>query len=285
MRLTLPSLCRIYPKDRERGRGLLHCVARHIDSNITLSCLHGRIKVVVISRLVYRKGVDLLVGTIPIICKKYPHVDFIIGGDGSKKILLDELIERERLQGRVTTLGAVPHKHVPSILTQGHIFLNCSLTESFCIAILEAASCGLYVVSTNVGGIPEVLPQNSMMRLSDPTVSSMSENLSHVIKTQIHYDEKGYITTVYNPYDLHKKICTMYSWGYVARKTVAVYSKVINLPRLTFWQRSERYKSVGKIGGYIACMLHFILFMIVQVVEWYQPRHLIDTVPCLTKIE
>jgi phosphatidylinositol N-acetylglucosaminyltransferase subunit A len=39
---------------------------------------------------------------------------------------------------------------------RGHVFLNCSLTESFCIAILEAASCGLFVVSTNVGGVPEV---------------------------------------------------------------------------------------------------------------------------------
>ena len=33
---------------------------------------------------------------------------------------------------------------------QGHIYLNCSLTEAFCIAILEAASCGLLVVSTQV---------------------------------------------------------------------------------------------------------------------------------------
>ena len=32
------------------------------------------------------------------------------------------------------------------------MFLNCSLTESFCIAILEAACTGLFVVSTNVGG-------------------------------------------------------------------------------------------------------------------------------------
>jgi phosphatidylinositol glycan class A protein len=39
---------------------------------------------------------------------------------------------------------------------RGHIFLNCSLTESFCIALLEAASCGLFVVSCRVGGVPEV---------------------------------------------------------------------------------------------------------------------------------
>lgn len=39
---------------------------------------------------------------------------------------------------------------------QGHIFLNASLTEAFCIAIVEAAACGLLVVSTCVGGVPEV---------------------------------------------------------------------------------------------------------------------------------
>lgn len=34
--------------------------------------------------------------------------------------------------------------------------LDSSLTEAFCIAILEAASCGLLTVSTRVGGVPEV---------------------------------------------------------------------------------------------------------------------------------
>lgn len=50
------------------------------------------------------------------------------------------------------------------MLTQGHIFLNTSLTESFGIAILEAACAGLYVVSTQVGGVPEVLPLGSLER-------------------------------------------------------------------------------------------------------------------------
>jgi hypothetical protein len=41
----------------------------------------------------------------------------------------------------VELLGAVPHKNVRDVLIRGHIFLNCSLTEAFCIAILEAAWC------------------------------------------------------------------------------------------------------------------------------------------------
>jgi phosphatidylinositol glycan class A protein len=46
------------------------------------------------------------------------------------------------------------------------------LTESFCIAILEAASCGLFVVSTCVGGVPEVLPP-SMIKFAEPTAESL----------------------------------------------------------------------------------------------------------------
>lgn len=36
-----------------------------------------------------------------------------------------------------------------------HFYFGSSLTEAFCIAILEAASCGLLTVSTRVGGVPE----------------------------------------------------------------------------------------------------------------------------------
>ncbi len=64
-----------------------------------------------------------------------------------------------QLGDRVKLVGSIPHTQVPSFLAQADLFLNTSLTEAFCMAILEAASCGCYVVSTNVGGIPEVLPQ------------------------------------------------------------------------------------------------------------------------------
>ena len=41
------------------------------------------------------------------------------------------------------------------VQVQGDIFINASLTEAFCCAIVEAASVGLLVVSTSVGGAPE----------------------------------------------------------------------------------------------------------------------------------
>ena len=48
----------------------------------------GTINIVIMSRLEYRKGFDLLIEVIPEICKKYDNVYWIIGGDGSKMPVL-----------------------------------------------------------------------------------------------------------------------------------------------------------------------------------------------------
>lgn len=230
---------------------------------------NGRVTVVVVSRLVYRKGVDLLVGIIPAICQAHPKVDFLIGGDGSKKSSLEEMVQREGLQDRVEFLGFVPHRNVRDVLVRGHVFLNCSLTESFCIAILEAASAGLFVVSTNVGGVPEVLPPD-MVVLADPKIGSLVKGLSTAISEKI---------SSVDAFEFHRRVREMYSWEKVAIETTRVYDEVMKKPRLSFLQRLARYKSVGGIAGYIVCILAITLHFVVILVEWWQPRYLIDVVP------
>ena len=225
----------------------------------------------VIFRLVYRKGVDLLVGIIPPICQTFPNVDFLIGGDGNKKLSLEEMVERERLQDRVQFLGFVPHKSVRDVLVRGNVFLNCSLTESFCIAILEAASSGLFVVSTNVGGVPEVLPPD-MIELADPNVDSLVEGLSRAISNKIDKVDS---------WEFHERVGRIYSWERVAKETVEVYDEVFEKPRLTIAQRLARYKTVGSVAGYVVCLLGITLHFVVKLIEWWQPRHLIDVVPDL----
>ncbi|KAL9180174.1 hypothetical protein ACHAXT_008144 [Thalassiosira profunda] len=185
-----------------------------------------RVTVVVVSRLVYRKGVDLLVGIIPAICKQFAKVDFLIGGDGSRKSSLEKMVQREQLQDRVEFLGYVPHRSVRDVLVRGDVFLNCSLTESFCIAILEAASAGLFVVATNVGGVPEVLPPD-MAHLADPDVDSLVEGLTHAISERIENVD---------PFDFHQRVRGMYSWKRTAHETTRVYDEVLQRPRLTFLQ-------------------------------------------------
>lgn len=55
-----------------------------------------QLNIVMLSRLVYRKGIDLVVNVIPTICARFPEVHFIIGGDGPKKLLLEEMRERHQ---------------------------------------------------------------------------------------------------------------------------------------------------------------------------------------------
>lgn len=68
--------------------------------------------IIVICRLVYRKGVDLLVDIIPEICNRHPNVRFIIGGDGPKRIELEEMREKYELYSRVQVLGVLQHNKV-----------------------------------------------------------------------------------------------------------------------------------------------------------------------------
>lgn len=59
--------------------------------------IQHRINVVILSRLVYRKGIDLAAEVIPVLCNKDPRIHFIIGGDGPKKLLLEETVERHQV--------------------------------------------------------------------------------------------------------------------------------------------------------------------------------------------
>lgn len=131
---------------------------------------------------------------------------------------------------------------------QGQVFLNCSLTESFCIAILEEASCGLLVVSTNVGGVPEVL-EPDMIVLCDPTVQHMTEGVLQAIARQQN------INTRVDPIDTHQRIERMYSWHRVALQTVQTYDRVIDEPPKTFQQRLDCYQRLGGLSGVVACIL------------------------------
>ncbi len=74
---------------------------------------------------------------IPLVCRRHPSVHFIVAGDGPKRAAMEATVQAHGLQQRVEMVGEVAHSNVRDVLTRGHIFLNCSRTESFCIAILE----------------------------------------------------------------------------------------------------------------------------------------------------
>ncbi|XP_026392877.1 phosphatidylinositol N-acetylglucosaminyltransferase subunit A-like [Papaver somniferum] len=224
--------------------------------------------IVVISRLVYRKGADLLVEVIPEVCRLYPNVRFIVGGDGPKRVRLEEMREKHSLQDRFEMLGAVPHAQVRSVLITGHIFLNSSLTEAFCIAILEAASCGLLTVSTRVGGVPEVLP-DGMIVLAEPVPSDMVQAVKKAIDILPNID----------PQAMHLRLKQLYSWHDVARRTEVVYDRALTCSEENLLPRLSRYLTCGAWAGKLFCLVMIIDFLLWHLLQLWQPFEDIDEVP------
>ncbi|POI27205.1 hypothetical protein CIB84_009045 [Bambusicola thoracicus] len=234
--------------------------SRRDDSTITI---------VVVSRLVYRKGIDLLSGIIPELCQKYPELHFLVGGEGPKRIVLEEVRERYQLHDRVRLLGALEHQDVRDVLVQGHIFLNTSLTEAFCMAIVEAASCGLQVVSTRVGGIPEVLPENLII-LCEPSVKSLCDGLEKAIARL----RSGKLPS---PESIHNKVKTFYTWRNVAERTEKVYERVADEVVLPMDERLDRLMShCGPVTGYIFALFAVLNFLFLLFLRWMTPDSIID---------
>nr|XP_034958311.1 phosphatidylinositol N-acetylglucosaminyltransferase subunit A isoform X2 [Zootoca vivipara] len=227
------------------------------------------ITVVVVSRLVYRKGIDLLSGIIPELCQKYPDLHFLVGGEGPKRIVLEEVRERYQLHDRVRLLGALEHQDVRNVLVQGHIFLNTSLTEAFCMAIVEAASCGLQVVSTRVGGIPEVLPDNFII-LCEPSVKSLCNGLEKAI----HQLKSG---SLLSSEIIHNNVKTFYTWKDVAKRTEKVYDRVAGETVLPMGKRLDRLIShCGPVTGCIFALFAVLSFLFLILLRWLTPDYLID---------
>lgn len=216
----------------------------------------NKITIIVNSRLVYRKGVDLLASVLPKICDLKPKVQFIIAGDGPKRVLLEQAVEYYNLHDRVTFLGSIPHSQVRDVLVKGDIFLNTSLIEAFCMAIVEAASCGLQVVSTNVGGLPEVLPPN-LIKLTEPSMDGLVKGVQQAIED---LETNKFVP----PMDAHKIIEKNYSWRDVAIRTERVYKSVIQEPVLSIKDRYRRYNKSGFFGYIFFALIlidHFLLMI------------------------
>lgn len=193
------------------------------------------------------------------------------------------------------------------VLTQGHIFLNTSLTEAYCMAIVEAASCGLQVVTTRVGGIPEVLPK-SLTILTKPTVDSVYDGLMLAIRRQLlkrqttlnghsrstnnsitdqlpkNILSNGGTTTqnkstendrVLCPFECNDTVRQLYNWENVAIRTENVYRHVLSQPDPPFGEKLRLYGAA--CGSYMVVIAS--MYLVLRLLDWIFPVDLIDIAP------
>jgi D-inositol-3-phosphate glycosyltransferase len=118
-------------------------------------------RVVVVSRLVERKGVGNVISAL----RAVPRCELIVaGGPSPARLDLDEevrrfrqLAEAEGVADRVVFLGAIDHERVPSLLRSADVVACVPWYEPFGMVALEAMACGVPVIASAVGGLVDTV--------------------------------------------------------------------------------------------------------------------------------
>jgi len=111
--------------------------------------------VVSISRLSFIKGQIYLVRAMEKIARDYPGLSCIIVGEGEAEDSLRKETDNLNLGKRVRFLKSV--EDTTKILSIADVFVLPTMQEGLGLAILEAMASGIPVISTNIGGIPEII--------------------------------------------------------------------------------------------------------------------------------
>ena len=118
------------------------------------------------------KGIFELIDAFYEINKKNKNVKLMMVGTGPKKDEIKKKVSKLNLEDFVIFTGKISPVEMYNYYQAADIFVLPSYTEGLPISVLEAMACGLPIVTTNVGGIPEVIEDG----LNGFIINSKDEN-------------------------------------------------------------------------------------------------------------
>ncbi len=178
--------------------------------------------VLFVGRLYHRKGLEILLRSIPPVLQEFSDVKFVISGKGFKKKeeSLRNLAKQLDIEDHVTFLGYVPDEKLPNLYSASDIFVLPAIYENFPFAILEAQATGLPVISTKVGGIPEFLVDNENGFLIDPGDSAqLTQRVLALLQDPKLAKEMGMRG--------RKLIEEKFSWRLITNQVIDLYHKLL----------------------------------------------------------
>ncbi len=129
--------------------------------------LGERPTVLCLSRLVPRKGQDMLIRALPAIRRRVDGAALVVVGGGPYLTTLNQLAERLGVSEHVTFTGGIPAAELPSYHAMADVFAMPCRTrgagldvEGLGIVFLEASATGVPVVAGSSGGAPETVQHN-----------------------------------------------------------------------------------------------------------------------------
>jgi glycosyltransferase involved in cell wall biosynthesis len=131
------------------------------------------------------KGVSSFLKSVPLVLKSGYDAQFIIAGEGPLQSSLE--YERRMLPSevgdRLKILGWIDHESLPTFLNHVKLLVLPSFSEGVPVVIQEAMACGTAVLSTAVGGVPDLIEEGVtgfITRGNDP--KTLAGNMVRVLK-------------------------------------------------------------------------------------------------------
>ncbi|GAB6897875.1 glycosyltransferase family 4 protein [Kineosporia succinea] len=151
--------------------------------------LGDRPVVVCVSRMVARKGQDVLVEALPRIRERVPGAALLLVGDGPYRSEVERRVQKARLGEHVFVTGKVPGERLPEYYAAGDVFCMPARTrmggfdlEGLGICYLEAAATGLPVVAGDSGGAPDaVIEGENGYVVSGTDVQAVADRCSELL--------------------------------------------------------------------------------------------------------
>jgi phosphatidylinositol alpha-1,6-mannosyltransferase len=139
--------------------------------------------VLCISRLVKRKGVDLLIEAFGKIDQtRFSEVKLLIAGDGPERKNLEALAKKEWINTSVQFLGEIKDEELPALYASAQVFvLTPREAEGFGIVYIEAAAQGVPALATKVGGTKEAVLYKETGLVVQPKVAAITEGLEYLL--------------------------------------------------------------------------------------------------------
>jgi glycosyltransferase involved in cell wall biosynthesis len=116
-------------------------------------------RIVFIGSLNTNKRPDMVARAFASIAGDHPHAELVIIGNGSGDIIgrINDLIRHKELGGRIRLTGALSRREVIMELSGSCCLVSASIMDTSPNVITEAHACGVPVVATRIGGIPEMV--------------------------------------------------------------------------------------------------------------------------------
>ena len=170
-----------------------------------------------IAELHKNKGFDVALRAIALLPKEIQEkITYSIAGSGEEKENLEKLARELRISEMVNFLGFIDN--AKQLLSGADIFLFPSRTENLPYAILEAGLAGLPIISTSVGGIPEIIKdmQNGIL-IHPQNPKEIAEAILYMLDHPEKSKEFGQ--------EIQKTVSNFFSLSKMLSETIDLYSK------------------------------------------------------------